>query len=790
VNYMIKASPNGSRSRLFSYLDNHRVSPAISALRIAAMLALLLATPVFASTITVSTTGDSGAGTLRAALASANNGDTINFTNLTLPATITLTSDELKIFHNVTITGPGASMLTISGGGNLRVFDNQGATVSISGLTIANGKAFSSTTTNGAGQGGGIITFGSLTLTNVTLTNNSAAEGGAINNGLGSLTITNCTISNNAATAGTIAAGGGGIWNFGTAIISGSTISGNTAAGATTGNSNLSGTGGGILNEAAGAAAGNLTITNSTISGNIANGKNGGEGGGIINFPSSTLTITNSTISGNMANGISPGQSGGLENEGTATINGSTFSANVATNAAGGIFNNSGALTMTNSTVTGNTAGNNGGGIMNSGTAMSLSFVTISGNSANTDGFGFGGGDQIANFAAGATVKASLLANGTSTGNCKLSTAITSGGFNLSDDSSCNSSFHQASDINNQSVSLGTLGDNGGPTFTIALVSGPAIDAIPTASCTDVTGTAVATDQRGITRPQGSACDIGAFELVPTLQSQTITFNPLTNQVFGTGPITVSATSSSSLTVSFNSQTTPVCTSTGTNGATITLIMAGQCTIQAMQAGNSSFSPATPVNQSFQVTKAGQTISFAPLPNVPLSAGSITVSATATSGGSVTFNSLTSGTCSASGSTVTLTAGGTCTIQAVQTGTTNFTAAPSVNQSFLVTTVPQLVVTKSMSRNGTISVVVTITNNGSADANNVQLTIAKIASTATTTSLPATVGTATIAALGGSAQITVSFPGTAGASGAPSTLTLGGTYTGGSFSSTARVTLP
>jgi hypothetical protein len=203
---MIKAAPNGSPSRLFSYVGNKTVLPIV------AMLALLLATPVFAATITVSSTGDSGAGTLRAALASANNGDTINFTNLTLLATITLSSDELKIFHNVTITG---------GGGNFRVFDNQGVTVSISGLTTTNGKAFCSTTTNGAGQGGGIITFGSLTLTNVTLTNNSAAEGGAINNGLGTLTITNRTISNNTAIAGTLVAGGGGIWNFGTASISG-----------------------------------------------------------------------------------------------------------------------------------------------------------------------------------------------------------------------------------------------------------------------------------------------------------------------------------------------------------------------------------------------------------------------------------------------------------------------------------------------------------------------------------------------------------------------------------------
>ncbi len=272
-----------------------------------------------------------------------------------------------------------------------------------------------------------------------------------------------------------------------------------------------------------------------------------------------------------------------------------------------------------------------------------------------------------------------------------------------------------------------------------------------------------------------------------TKANQTILFGALSNVPLSTGSVTVSATATSGAAVTFGSLTSGICM---VSGSTVTLMAGGACTIQATQLGNTNFNAAAPVNQTFQVTQASQTISFVALPNVPLSAGSITVSATATSGGAVTFGSLTSGTCSATGSTVTLTAGGTCTIQATQPGNVNFNAATPVNQSFVVTTVPQLVVTKSMSRNGIISVVVTITNTGSADGTNVQLTVAKIGSTATTTTLPATVGTGTISALGGSAQTTVSFPGSVGASGAASTLTLGGTYTGGSFSSTARVTLP
>lgn len=191
------------------------------------------------------------------------------------------------------------------------------------------------------------------------------------------------------------------------------------------------------------------------------------------------------------------------------------------------------------------------------------------------------------------------------------------------------------------------------------------------------------------------------------------------------------------------------------------------------------------------MTQAGQTINFAPLPNVPLSAGSITVSATATSGQTVSFGSLTSGTCSVTGTTVTLSSGGRCTIQATENGNTYFMAATPVTRSFLVTTVPQLVVTHSLSRSADIiSAMVTITNNGSADANNVEITVAKIGTTATPTALPQPTGSLTLPALGGSIQITQTFASTVGSSGAATTLTIDGTYTGGSFVSMSRITLP
>src|SRR5262249_33986249 len=81
--------------------------------------------------------------------------------------------------------------------------------------------------------------------------------------------------------------------------------------------------------------------------------------------------------------------------------------------------------------------------------------------------------------------------------------------------------------------------------------------------------------------------------------NQTITFGALANQVLGTPPFAVSATASSGLPVSFASLTGTFCS---VSGSTVTLLKAGTCTIQASQAGNATYNPATPVNQSFQIT--------------------------------------------------------------------------------------------------------------------------------------------------------------------------------------------
>jgi Bacterial Ig-like domain (group 3)/MBG domain/FG-GAP-like repeat len=121
--------------------------------------------------------------------------------------------------------------------------------------------------------------------------------------------------------------------------------------------------------------------------------------------------------------------------------------------------------------------------------------------------------------------------------------------------------------------------------------------------------------------------------------TQTISFGALANQTYGTASFTVSATASSGLPVGFNSQTGSVCT---VSGATVTLVSAGTCTIQATQAGNGSYAAATPVTQSFQVTPAATSVALSSSLNPAVYGQEVTLtaavsSAAGTPGGSVTF---------------------------------------------------------------------------------------------------------------------------------------------------------
>ena len=180
------------------------------------------------TTITVTNTNDSGPGLLRDALAVANDGDSIDATGVS--GTILLTSGQLELDKDVTISGPGAGHLAVDGNAQSRVFYvNLGKTVTVSGLTITNGHVANDI-------GGGIYNDGAtLTITNCALDGNSADYGGggisnyASNARVATLTITYSTLSNNSASYG------GGISNGAFSggalvVVSNSTISGNSAA--------------------------------------------------------------------------------------------------------------------------------------------------------------------------------------------------------------------------------------------------------------------------------------------------------------------------------------------------------------------------------------------------------------------------------------------------------------------------------------------------------------------------------------------------------------------------------
>ncbi len=345
-------------------------------------------------------------------------------------------------------------------------------------------------------------------MSGLTVRNGSEQLGGGIYNE-GILTLNSSSVSGNTVTGTlSITASGGGIFSVGTVNLNSSTVSGNTA--------NL-GTGFQPLGGGIAAYGGTVTLNNSTVSGNST-----AHGGGIYNA-SSTVILNSSSVSGNTA---STGGGGISNNQGTITLTNSTVSGNSAALGGGFINANAGAvITLTNSTVSGNSASNipfgDGGGIYNEGETVILNSSTVSGNSASGDGGGIGGGP------AGVTLKNSIVANNTPSGsNCAFT--ITSLGHNLDSDGSCGlSPVDPLYDLPNTNPQLAPLANYGGPTETHALctVANP-----PHASCVDAspaidTGVPTADpdcsggndfDQRGVPRPQGAACDIGAYEVVTT----------------------------------------------------------------------------------------------------------------------------------------------------------------------------------------------------------------------------------------------------------------------------------
>lgn len=491
-------------------------------------LSSVAAWPSPAKTLTVTNTNDSGTGSLRNAIASASSGDTISFLLRSYPATITLSS-VLSIDTSLTISGPGAASLAVSGNHAVQVFQvAEGTNVSIAGITVEYGSS--------ATDGGGIQNYGTLTVSKSTLLGNSASScGGGIANEDsdhgGTLIVRDSILSNNSAGCG------GGIWNalyYTSLTVSGTTLSGNTATGCVGGivingtgsitDSSLSGNSvsslsGCSLSSNAIYIFGSAILTNVSVSANLGSGSSsieaygsvsiinsivsGNSGSGIVVDPNQYLIVSNSTISGNASDGIS-------QSQGWLSVSDSTISGN----GGSGITNIDSALVMTNSTV----AGNGGWGIVNTEFDVSVDYEYIYNSTLSQNAGGIYSSYSYSN---PIQLKNTIVANSGSLGNCYTGSESfpSSGGYNLSDDATCSGFLTAMGDLNSTPAGLdpGGLRNNGGPTQTIALIPGGlAVNAIPVSNCTAIDGLPIGTDQRGIPRPEGGACDIGAYEYALT----------------------------------------------------------------------------------------------------------------------------------------------------------------------------------------------------------------------------------------------------------------------------------
>ena len=423
----------------------------------------------------VTSTADSGAGSLRQIIADACDNSSITFDLAGAgPHTITLTTGELVIAKNLTINNDSGESITISGNNASRVFNiNTGMTVAILDLTLTNGKAANGAD-GGAGvggfgdDGGAVLNDGTLTLTRVNVTNSRSGDGGD-----------STTIPGEAGK-------GGGIYSTGSLTMIDSDVSGNFGGNGGDGpnGSGRGGDGGGIFIFSGGAALTDVTINNNTAgnSGNDVNGF-GGFGGGLFVRATSTVTVKSSAITNNDS-GTSPGTDGfggGLQNEGALTIVSSEISGNSTEGPGGGIMNRpSGNLTLVNTTISGNTATSGGHGIFNDNGTMVISNCTITNNSPSV-----ATGVGVSTTGGSATVGNTIIAGNGGAGGSDLSGTFTSQGNNLIGKSDGSNGFSNG--VNGDLVGtlalpinalLGPLGNNGGPTQTHALLAGsPAIEA-------------------------------------------------------------------------------------------------------------------------------------------------------------------------------------------------------------------------------------------------------------------------------------------------------------------------
>jgi large repetitive protein len=622
----------------------------------------------------VTNTNDNGAGSLRNAIVTACAGDAITFSNTTAGGavnfsdgslhTITLTSGELGISQNLTITGPGANLLTLSGNNASRVINIQSGTATISNLKVSGGAV------TGGNNGGGVLNAGTLNLINTAVSSSTTAnQGGGIFNS-GTLTIVNSTSSGNTALSG------GGVYNNGSLTLINATLSGNSATGQ----------GGGLF------SGGNGAFTNVTITNNRSDSDNtGAEQGGGIFRSAGTLTLKNTIVAGNfrgsgatrddVSGAVDPTSSFTLVGDGTnltgvtnGTNNNQIGSGATPINAMLGVLAGNGGAAQTHLLLPGSPAINAGSNANLPPDAFDLDGDSNTAEPLPVDQRGVGFNRVINTTVDIGAVEVNYAISATA-GTPQSATINTAFGTALQatvKESGNNQSGVPVTFTAPASGASGTF--SGNVTTANAATNGSGVAIAPAFTAN---GTAGGPYNVVASLAGGSPAANFALTNIPANQTITVTLHAPLNATYNTG-FTVAATASSGLAVTFSSS--GACTNVGAN---FTMTSGtGTCTVKYDQAGNGNFNAAPQVTESVTAQKANQTITFGALANKTFGNPDFSVSATASSSLALSFTA--SGQCTVTGSTVHLTAAGSCTITAKQAGDGNFNAATDVPQSFTI----------------------------------------------------------------------------------------------------------
>lgn len=352
-----------------------------------------------------------------------------------------------------------------------------GLSVSAGSVSVANTQIMSNTTDS---LGGGLYNATATTLTNVDLIGNTASNGGGgiFNAGANShLVYLGGTLHGNRAATGN----GGGVNNTAYVDLRNLTIRDNQAS-----------SGGGVFNDGLAIVAADIFANNLAAN-----------GGGLYNGTTGQLTITDNSLYDNSAQQFT---GGGIDNRGQLLLGTSSIYSNTAGTQGGSGLYNAGQARVVNSTLSYNRVltPTNDGALLNNGGALLITNTTISANY----------GPNIVRVSGLVTITNSLVGAPVAGGNNCVG-ALTSLGYNLESGTSCG--LGASGDISNTNPLLGPLQNNGGATLTRGLLTNSrALDAAGNSACP-------ATDQRGISRPQGAGCDIGAYEIIGYSSSVTQT---------------------------------------------------------------------------------------------------------------------------------------------------------------------------------------------------------------------------------------------------------------------------